>query len=286
MLDLLQRAELDVRGRLVTASNTTLYARLELEGVRAGCVYKPVLGERPLWDFPEGTLAAREVAAYQVSAAGGFDVVPPTVLRQDGPLGAGSVQLWVEPDDDSQAGPQDDPPDEADAGPADGREEVASGEPAAGLVDVVPPDAVPDAWAGVLDAYGPDGEPLVLAHALDARLATVAVLDVVANNADRKAGHLLTGPGGRVVGVDHGLTFHAEPKLRTVLWGFAGQPPATPDVVRLERLARALRAADGLEGLLTADEVDALRRRVDGLLRRRRMPAPPPGRPAIPWPPF
>jgi uncharacterized repeat protein (TIGR03843 family) len=190
-LTLLRRGDITVEGRLVDASNATLFCEIVLDGVDARCVYKPVAGERPLWDFPEGTLAGREVAAYAVSEATGWGVVPPTVMR-DGPFGPGMVQLWVEIDTDVD------------------------------LVDVVAPDRVPSGWLRVLDALGSAGQPVVLAHADDERLRRMAVLDTVLNNADRKGGHVLPLPVGTVHGVDHGVTFHVEPKLRTVLWGWAG----------------------------------------------------------------
>jgi uncharacterized repeat protein (TIGR03843 family) len=279
-LEVLTEGELTVRGRLVGASNATLYGVLECGSWTAACVYKPTAGERPLWDFPGGTLAGREVAAYRVSAAGEFGVVPPTVLR-DGPLGVGSVQLWVEPE----------PGETQHDHTADdhGVEVVTAGESTAGLVDVVPRDAVPEGWASVLDAYGPDDEPLALVHALDPRLATTATFDVLVNNADRKAGHLLAAPGDRVVGVDHGLTFHVDPKLRTVLWGFAGEAVAARDLARLDTLATWVTSPRGeqeLDGLVSARELDVLARRVRRLIARPRMPLPEPGRTAIPWPPF
>ena len=264
-LELLRRGTLEVAGAIVDASNATLYAHLSLDGVTRACVYKPVAGERPLWDFPRETLGRREVAAYELSEAGGWAVVPPTVFRE-GPFGAGSVQLWVDPD-------PDDP---------------AAAEPGAGLVDVVPAGAVPDGWLRVLDAYGGDGQPVSLVHADDDTLLSMAVFDVVVNNADRKGGHVLRGAGGRVQGIDHGLVLHDEPKLRTVLWGWAG---AEVTGCALERVARCAEALDGelgrvLAGLVSAPEVAALRARVGRLLRRPVLPGPRRQGPAIPWPPF
>src|SRR5215467_6486722 len=132
-LDLLRRGEMDIEGRLVDASNTTLRAVITCDGVTARCVYKPVSGERALWDFPDGTLAGREVATYLLADASGIGSIPPTVLR-DGPFGKGMVQLWVETTDEE-------------------------------LVDVRPPDEVPDGWRTVLHAHDRLGEPAVLAHA-------------------------------------------------------------------------------------------------------------------------
>jgi uncharacterized repeat protein (TIGR03843 family) len=263
-VDLLTHGELEVAGRIVEASNATLLAHVAADGESATCVYKPVAGERPLWDFPRATLALREAAAYVVSEAAGFDVVPPTVLRE-GPFGPGSVQLWVDPVDEQAA------------------------ELGAGLVDVVRPRAVPKGWLRVLDAYGGDGAPVVLVHADDPRLAVMAAFDAVVNNADRKAGHVLRGAGDRVLGVDHGLTFHAQPKLRTVLWGWAGSPlpePVTELLVRLQQLLEDGPLPTALGDMLRASELTALRTRTAALLTTGCFPVPEEGRPLIPWPPF
>jgi uncharacterized repeat protein (TIGR03843 family) len=256
-LTLLTRGEITVRGRLVEASNATLYCDIAHEGVTAACVYKPVAGERPLWDFPDGSLAGREVAAYAVSEASGWGVVPPTVLRE-GPFGPGMCQLWVDVDADVS------------------------------LVDVVPPRQLPAGWLRVLDALGAAGQPVVLGHADDDRLRRMAVLDAVLNNADRKGGHVLPLPDGRVLGVDHGVTFHVETKLRTVLWGWAGEELGPDECAGLERLGDQLDGPLGvtLAGLLTPAEVTATRRRLDGLVASGRFPLPLEGWPAIPWPPF
>lgn len=263
--ELLRHGRVEVTGTLAQASNTTLLVRLCLGEVSAAAVYKPVSGERPLWDFPRSTLGRREVAAHLLSQAGGWGVVPPTVLR-DGPFGPGSMQLWVDPDPAS----------------------AVAGDPGAGLVDVVAVDQVPTGWLPVLTATGTHGEPVALVHADDEDLASMAVFDVVTNNADRKGGHVLLGAGGRVFGVDHGLTLHDEPKLRTVLWGWAGRPLGEVDVGRLERLAEQLdgHLAAALAALVSTAEVVALRARVERLRRGGRFPAPRRHGPAIPWPPF
>ncbi|MDQ1629276.1 MAG: hypothetical protein QOI54_3020 [Actinomycetota bacterium] len=256
-LEVLRHGEINVEGRLVDASNATLFCEIRQDGVRARCVYKPVAGERPLWDFPEGTLAGREVAAYAVSAASGWGVVPPTVLRE-GPFGPGMVQLWVDTD------------------------------PTVELIDVVDPDRVPGGWLRVLDALGSGGRPVVLAHADDDRLRRMAVLDSVLNNADRKGGHVLPLADGTVHGVDHGVTFHREPKQRTVLWGWAGEPLRAEETEVLQGLRRRLDDDLGLAlgDLITRGEVSATRRRIDRLLAEGRLPFPAEGWPAIPWPPF
>jgi uncharacterized repeat protein (TIGR03843 family) len=256
-LRLLRLGEISVEGRLVDASNATLYCQICHDGLTATCVYKPVAGERGLWDFPEGTLAGREVASHLVSEATGWGVVPPTVLRE-GPFGPGMVQLWVETDPDVE------------------------------LVDVVAPTALPTGWLRVFDALGSGGQPVVLAHANDDRLRRMAVLDVVLNNADRKGGHVLALPDGTVHGVDHGVTFHVESKLRTVLWGWAGEPLRDTEREVLERLGSELdgKLGTALGSLLTRAEVRATARRIDRLVTDDHLPFPDEGWPAIPWPPF
>jgi len=260
--DLLTSGVLTPVGRIVDSSNGALLCSVEgaldpAEGATPVLViHKPEASERPLWDYPDGTLVARERAAYLVSAAGAFDVVPPTVLR-NGPLGPGSVQLWVGP---------------------------LEGEPRP-LVDVTPAHEVPDGWVVVLEGESPGGRPVVVSHSTEPALRTVAVFDAVLNNSDRKGGHLLR-DADLVRGCDHGVSLGVEPKLRTVLWGWAGEPVPDPDLARLETLLDALGdgLADELETLLTRAEVRALRHRTQSLLRSRRHPAPRPGWPAIPWP--
>ncbi len=256
-LELLRNGEIAVEGRLVDASNATLFCDISNGHDRGQCVYKPVAGERPLWDFPDGTLAAREVAAFAVSEATGWGIVPPTVLR-DGPFGPGMCQLWVDVD------------------------------PEVSLVDVITPRELPRGWLCVLEALDAGGHRVVLGHADDARLKRMALLDAVLNNADRKGGHVLPLPDGRVLGVDHGVSFHVEGKLRTVLWGWAGQQIDPGDLAALEGVRAALDDDLGvqLSALLTRSEVAATKRRLDRLLAAARFPLPPEGWPAIPWPPF
>jgi uncharacterized repeat protein (TIGR03843 family) len=254
---MLATGDLTVEGRVVTASNLTLYARIDTDGGSIPCVYKPIAGERPLWDFPTGTLAARERVAYLVSEAGGWALIPPTVVR-DGPLGPGMCQRWVTDDDST------------------------------GWAAVVAVEAgVPDGWRAVLTGRDETGQPVHLVHRDDDRLRSLAVLDAVLNNADRKGGHLLTGHGGRLWAVDHGLCCHAEPKLRTVLWGWAGEPLGPTELGRLHRLEQwTAEAGTVLSGLLTEQECAALADRVRGLCDHGRLPHPDPGRPVIPWPAF
>ena len=252
--------ELELEGRLVDASNTTLRAVITLDGVTARCVYKPVRGERPLWDFPDGTLAGREVAAYVVSAATGWDVVPPTVLR-DGPLGEGACQLWI------------DEPDDADP-----------------LVGLRARRELPPGWLRVAAARDDDGRPYLLAHADDPRLARMALFDVVVNNADRKGGHVLHRPADTVYGVDHGVCFHVEDKLRTVLWGWAGRPlPADDAGSAGARCAEHLAGAAGRARCAGPDRRRGRRDRGPGSTSCSppgRFPQPPEDRHAMPWPPI
>jgi hypothetical protein len=231
-LALLESAPIRLIGRLVEASNATFYCELgDEKAPSVHAVYKPVEGERPLDDFPDGTLARREVAAWLVSEASGLAIVPPTVLR-DGPFGPGMLQLWIEVDDRA--------------------------------------------------------DPLTLVLTRDPRLRRIALLDLVLNNADRKAGHLLPTADGAVLGCDHGICFASEPKLRTVLWGWAGDAFDEIDRRALEAIGAGLETELGarLAELLSPDEVDATRARLDGLARLGRFPTPDRGRRVIPWPPF
>ncbi len=255
---ILTDGEIELEGRLRDASNTTLRAFVTRDGISVRCVYKPISGERPLWDFPDGTLAGREVAAYEVSHATGWALVPPTVMR-DGPLGVGACQMWVD----------------------------ETGDESAVRVGFVRADELPDGWLTIAAAQDDDGESYLLAHADDPVLARMALLDVVINNADRKGGHVLHGRDGALVGVDHGVCFNVDDKLRTVLWGWIGQPIAAEDLEVLGRLRRSLDGPLGrrLCDLLAADEVSATTVRLDRLLADGVFPAPRPGRPAVPWPP-
>jgi uncharacterized repeat protein (TIGR03843 family) len=240
---LLREAEFEIEGRLIEASNITLRVQID-EVMRA--VYKPIRGERPLWDFPEGSLAGREVAAYELSKALGWDLVPVTVMR-DGPLGPGSFQLWL----------------------------VELVEPPVGFV---PRQEMPADWLPVAAARDELGNPYVLAHADDAGLARLALFDVVINNADRKGGHVLATGDGRILGVDHGVCFHTDEKLRTVLWGFGGRPVPEADLLALKRVDLT-----PLDLYLSTLELEALADRIADL---QAYPHPPDDRHAIPWPPI
>jgi uncharacterized repeat protein (TIGR03843 family) len=257
LLAVLTQGELTLDGRLVASSNNAMVGSARLGAQQIRCVYKPIRGERPLWDFPQGRLAEREVAAFLVARAAGWQVAPPTVLR-DGPFGLGMAQQWIE-----------------DAEP----DQVAT---------VFPADAVPATWLPVMRAVDGDDRPLIVAHADTPELAAIAVFDVVANNADRKAGHLLVDPAGSLFGVDHGLTFHTEPKLRTILWGWAGRGIPAPLVRGLHILAERLRgplAAD-LSSYLSTAEIAGLQSRVAALIAEPVFPLPPDDRTPIPWPPL
>ncbi|AYF75752.1 SCO1664 family protein [Nocardia yunnanensis] len=255
--DLLGTAELTVIGQVTTASNVTLVCESDGE-TPLRVVYKPVAGERPLWDFPDGTLAGREVASYLVSQALRWGVIPETVLRE-GPLGPGMVQRWIDSREDQALDP----------------------------VDLCPAGEVPPGYREVLRALDPGGHPVSLVHGEDAGLYRMAVLDVLINNADRKGGHALAGADGRIYGVDHGICLHAQPKLRTVLWGWAGEPVAEELLTDITVLVKSLAGELGerLAGLLTDTEIEALEARGRALLENPVLPHPSGPRP-IPWPAF
>lgn len=215
-VDNFRDAPIEVVGRLVDASNASLFCKIG----DVNAIYKPIAGERPLWDFPSGNLASREVAAYLVSEALSLNCVPLTILR-DGPYGEGSVQLWI-----------------------DETEEV-----------------------GERYVEKSDG------------LRKIALLDAVINNTDRKIGHLLY-KEDQIFGCDHGVTFHEEYKLRTVLWQFADLPLTDAEVSLLENFQL------DLTHLISEDEIAALQTRIANLLQEKRFPLPPTDWPAIPWPPF
>jgi uncharacterized repeat protein (TIGR03843 family) len=245
---------LELTGRITTASNATFLG--QIDGVVV--VYKPVEGERPLWDFPDGSLAGREVAAYLVSQSFGWNVVPRTWLR-DGPLGRGMVQLWREPDPDQNA------------------------------VDLVASDSVPDeGWRAVFEGYDEDDRPVTLIHEDSLSLRRMAVFDVVVNNADRKGAHILEMPDGHRHGVDHGLTFHVEHKLRSVLWGWVGADLTADELEGIDRVRADLDGGLGaaLAALIDPLEIAALAARCNRLRSDARFPAPRGEMPALPWPLF
>ncbi len=255
----LLRGELCVVGRIRSASNATYLCESTLDSHVVQCVYKPVAGEQPLWDFPDGTLAGREYGSFLISQALGWNVVPYTVIR-DGPAGTGMVQLWV-----------DQPEDPASPG----------------IVDLCPADRVPPGYISILTAYDYAGDEVTLIHADDPQLRRMAVFDLIVNNADRKGGHILTAVDGAVYGVDHGISLHVHDKLRTVLWGWAGKPVDDETLDALRDLDGRLNGKLGsrLREHITGAELAALRRRLRALLEDPVMPSPA-GRRPLPWPAF
>ncbi|WP_179667853.1 SCO1664 family protein [Nocardioides thalensis] len=244
---------LQLRGRIMPASNATFLADLDGREV----VYKPVAGERPLWDFPDGTLADREVASYLVAEATGWGLVPRTWLG-DGPHGPGMLQEWQVVDETQEA------------------------------VTLVPTGAEPDGFLAVFEGLDEYDRDVTLVHEDGTALRRLAVLDVLINNADRKGGHVLAMADGRRLGVDHGVTLHHEPKLRTVLWGWAGLPLTDEERLVVDRVLAAVRGDLGtaLAAHLTDLELHALERRAERLLAHGVLPHPSGGWPSIPWPPF
>ncbi|WP_269937426.1 SCO1664 family protein [Arthrobacter sp. HY1533] len=247
-------AELTLTGRITTASNATFLGTIGDVVV----VYKPIAGESPLWDFPQGTLAHREVAAYLVSQALGWDVVPHTWLR-DGPFGEGMVQLWQEQD------------------------------PAHDAVDLVAADTVPETgWKQVLEGRDESGRMVALIHEDSPALRRMALFDVMVNNADRKGDHILAMPDGQRHGVDHGLTFHRDHKLRTVLWGWQGDDLTSDEENGIDRVSEGLNGGLGrdLADLLSSEEIASLAARCARLRSAGQFPAPSGEMPAVPWPLF
>ena len=230
IIEHLTNGDLEVTGRLVDASNATLYANCTFNGSTIPVIYKPVAGERPLWDFQDGNLAQREFAAYLISELGGFEVVPPTVLR-DGPFGTGMVQQWI-----------------------DINEEI-----------------------DLAMFYRED----------NSQLRKMALFDAVVNNTDRKIGHLLPISKDLVHGCDHGVTFHEDDKLRTVLWQWADKPLTDEETGRLEHLEVAIANDAGqILNLISQNEYASLLARINRLLSEKKFPSPSDEWPAVPWPPF
>lgn len=228
---ILMLGDLKVTGRLVDASNATLYATASLDDQSLTCIYKPIAGERPLWDFADGSLAHREYAAYLVSEHLGFHCVPLTILR-DGPYGFGMVQQWITIDES---------------------------------ID--------------LASFFSTDHP---------QLRTMALFDAIINNTDRKIGHLLPINKDHVLGCDHGVTFHPENKLRTVLWQWADDELTAPEIDLLTKARQSLcnELAEDLKPYLTQEEIDMTLARVESLLNAKRFPMPNPNWPAVPWPAF
>ena len=228
---ILSQGELQVTGRLVDASNASLYATATHQDQSITCIYKPIAGERPLWDFSDGCLAHREYAAYLVSIYLDFNLVPLTILR-DGPYGFGMVQQWVDIDESTD-----------------------------------------------LAKFFATDHP---------QLRSMALFDAIINNTDRKIGHLLPVEGETVFGCDHGVTFHVDDKLRTVLWQWADEPFTTEEISLLKKAQSSLSGELGqlLTPLLTEQEIAQTMRRVADLLSSGTFPLPNPDWPAVPWPAF
>ena len=225
--DLILNGNLMVVGRLVDASNATLLANVEGSDPLIEVIYKPVAGERPLWDFPDGNLANREYSAYLLSDLAEFNIVPYTVLRE-GPFGFGMVQEWIKVDQN---------------------------------IDVV--------------EFG---------QSSDHQLRKLALFDAIINNTDRKFGHLLVDENGVLKGCDHGVAFHSEDKLRTVLWQFSEQP-FSPEELSLLNNVKSIDLNGVFSSYLTKDEIDAISSRNDNLISSARFPEPSDSWPAVPWPP-
>ena len=233
ILALLAHGEMELHGLLPGSSNCTFLGTVRNDTLQSLAVYKPQRGERPLWDFPQGSLCLREYAAYLVSATLGWGFVPPTVLRE-GPYGVGVVQLYVDVD--------------------------------------------------------PEANYFTLRHRYSHDFQRLAAFDALINNTDRKAGHCLLGTDGRIWSIDHGVTFHAQPKLRTVIWDFRGQPIPTDILADLRAFQQRLAQHKDplvvvLGQLLSPQEMRALRHRLKTLLAQGTFPQPPDDWPSVPWPP-
>ena len=234
-LNLLNLGKITLQGEFVWGSNYTFLVNLEFNGDKGAGVYKPTRGERPLWDFPPASLAKREVAAFLVSEALGWRFVPPTVLRKNGPLGLGSLQLYIEHD--------------------------------------------------------PEYHYFNFSHDDLERLKPVAIFDMLINNADRKGSHILRDSASKLWLIDHGVCFHVEEKLRTVIWDFVGQP--FPDVLcaDLARFSQIMSNQvedtgfmDQIRQYLSPGEIKALKRRAERLVQTGQFPSPDPYRRPFPWP--
>ena len=219
--------ELSVEGRFVDASNATLFAKSVLEEIEVSVIYKPIAGERPLWDFPDGNLAGREVSAYLLSEELGLHLVPYTILRE-GPFGPGMVQEWIEIDEE---------------------------------LDIVE-----------------------IAQSAHPAIRAMALFDAIINNTDRKYGHILPKSNEEIFGCDHGVTFHEDPKLRTVLWQFTNAKFTQAERKIIENAIEVSNAL--LSEHLTDREIEALIERSRQLLERGAFPEPSQDWPAVPWPPF
>jgi hypothetical protein len=224
----IQCGDYELKGQFTFGSNYTFLVTIHHEGKEYPAVYKPLQGEQPLWDFPENTLAGREVAAYLVSEALGFHIVPFTTLREDGPYGAGSLQQYVD--------------------------------------------------------YDPEYHYFNFSDEDRRLLKPVVLFDLLCNNADRKGSHVFFENGThKLYAIDHGICFHEDDKLRTVLWDFSGQK-IPEDLLSRVSLGRSL--LTDLERYLNPREISALRSRAESICKKGVFPRQPRDRRAMPWPPL
>lgn len=234
----LEKGDLNVKGEFLWGSNYTFLAEVDYQGKNYQSVYKPIRGERPLWDFPAASLARRETAAYLVSEALGWKLVPPTVYRSKGPLGPGSLQLFI--------------------------------------------------------PHNPDYHYFNFSDEDRQRLRPVALFDLLINNADRKGSHILIDSDNRLWLIDHGVCFHVEDKLRTVVWDFVNEPIPEELCADLTKFLNKLREpidssepsgfAATLSKYLSRGELKALAKRAERLISAGFFPAPDPYRRPFPWP--
>ncbi len=246
---------IEVRGQLSEASNATFFCVDAASGKEY--VYKPVRGERPLWDFPDQSLSGREIAASEMDKLLEWDLIPSTEWLSNGPFGEGMIQEWIP--------------------------EIDADRP----VNLFSPGSVPSGWINVLQGHTQGGDSIVLAHANNESLQKLALFDAIVNNADRKAGHILAVNTDRFFGIDHGVCFHDENKLRTVIWGWAGSP-IPPELLHTLKVC-AERLGDPYQPIdrwLSPAERTALRARLENLISTEIYPSPSPEWPAIPWPVF
>jgi uncharacterized repeat protein (TIGR03843 family) len=230
----LLNGELSMQGQFLHGSNYTYLGEVQCDDQVLPVVYKPTKGEQPLWDFPTGTLSRREVAAFLVSEALGWELVPPTVYRREGPIGPGSVQLFIQHD--------------------------------------------------------PEYHYFNFKEEDRQRLRPMALFDLIVNNADRKGGHILVDEDRHLWLIDHGVCFHQEEKLRTVVWDFAGEPIPADLSAAMASLARQLEIPAGrlprlLHNLLSFSEIRALEQRTRRLVKAGVFPQPASNRRPYPWPP-
>jgi len=234
VLSVLQYGEVTIKGEFAWGSNYTFLAEVSQNGDKVMSVYKPSRGERPLWDFPPASLARREAAAYLVSEALGWELVPPTVYRKKAPIGPGSLQLFIDHD--------------------------------------------------------PELHYFNLSDTDRQRLRPVVLFDLLINNADRKGSHLIFDNNHHLWLIDHGICFHAEDKLRTVIWDFAGEP--TPEALSNDlrnfqhKLEPTTNLFKQLQALLTPQEIKALAARAKHLTSMRQFPQPDTEQRSFPWPPL